>query len=206
MKKIFFLLICINLFARENPFLPKDNIEITNENKNLFKDIIFKAPENIKNIDSVTILYTDNNGKKIKQKININKNIITKNTYISINLPENFDEMNLIDDSMQNKKEQIYNIGNEFSFVINDSNIIINTKNELLQHSLVKNPYRIIMDFNKNIKLKSIKYNIDKDNIKEIYTGVHKNFYRIVIKLKNINDYKFEKIKNGYTLIIKENE
>lgn len=213
MKKILLILLCNLLFARENPFLPKINKEIKTENTNSYNNIVFKIPTNAKQIDDLLIFYTDKNGKKIQQKIKINKNIADNNSYIALNFLEIFEDVTFIDNTDTQKTNNLeqntalkYNLGNSSIINLENNTIQIVTNNSIKRHFTLNNPFRIVIDFDKSKNLKYVKHNINKYNIKEIYTGVHKDFYRIVIRLNKVYNYDLKKDKPKYTITIKEKE
>ncbi|WP_250325844.1 MULTISPECIES: AMIN domain-containing protein [unclassified Campylobacter] len=91
-------------------------------------------------------------------------------------------------------------ISNNFKIVIDKKNISIKTNSELIREFSLKKPNRIVMDFKINPSLKNKSFEIKANYFDEIYTGVHRNFYRLVIKLDGIYNYNIEKKSKEYLI------
>lgn len=96
-----------------------------------------------------------------------------------------------------------YYFSSDFSVIIDRKLILIKTYNSLLREFSLKNPNRIVLDFKTNYVLKNKIFNTKTDYVESIYSGVHKNFYRLVIRLDGIYDYDVVKNTGEYVIKLK---
>lgn len=96
-----------------------------------------------------------------------------------------------------------YYFSSDFSVIIDRKLILIKTYNSLLREFCLKNPNRIVLDFKTNYVLKNKIFNTKTDYVESIYSGVHKNFYRLVIRLDGIYDYDVVKNTGEYVIKLK---
>jgi len=88
------------------------------------------------------------------------------------------------------------------SIEIIDNKIKLNTKDRLKRSFTVKNPKKLVLDFEskKSFQTKKIA-NLKNAFISEIAIGSHKKYYRIAITLKKSAKFKIEKKDYGYKII-----
>lgn len=243
MRKIVFLLASVLLFARENPFLPK--VDINNpspiEEVKEFSKLAFNFPDDSRILNQVKFIYTSVDGSKKEYLLNINERIDWHDVYMLLNAKEltkraetvtkaplnDEDKIKKVLDEEYTKEEQKakkelekkeepkievvakkestfkpleYYLGNNFSVIVDKNVVIVKTYNQLIRQFTLNKPDRIVFDFKINYVLKNMIYNLNNDYIKQIYTGVHKDFYRVVIRLDGKYSYKLEKGKNEYKI------
>ncbi|MBZ7987106.1 AMIN domain-containing protein [Campylobacter canadensis] len=232
MKKIFFL-IMLNIFllARENPFSPIIFLNKPSmiENKQFLNEINFSFPQDARILKSITFNYIDLNANERNFKININESVnfneiyslINKNNYEkSRNIKQNKendkellqekiikDEDNLQQQTIQNKADKQSDftyMNNAMSLEIKDNIITINSYFKLLRRFMLKNPNRLVFDFQITTTLKNDSKILENNlYLKKIDFGVHQDFYRVVFTLNGLYDYSLDINKNIYKLELK---
>ena len=189
MNKIF-LLIPIILFARLNPFQPV----ITPENTIIvkpqyFKEVKVSLPKDARVLRKVIFVYQSVNGD-VKQKIvEINKNIDFHKPIVVSHKIEIFPEKVLV----------FYN----FKMFIKNRKIFIATKDKLIRQFFLINPFRIVLDFKREVNFLTIKRIIKNSFVKKVVVGSHSGFYRVVIYFDSRYNYKIKKDVNGVLIEIK---
>ena len=88
-------------------------------------------------------------------------------------------------------------------YYINDNNIYIQYIGALQRDFIMQNPYRIVLDFDINMKYLRKKINLNNKYFKSIRYGLHDNFIRVVIELSGDYVYSLRKDKNGVNINVK---
>ena len=88
-------------------------------------------------------------------------------------------------------------------YYIDNNNIYIEYIGALQRDFIMQNPYRIVLDFDINMKYLRKKINLDGKYFKSIRYGLHNNFIRIVIELNGDYVYSLIKDKNGVNINVK---
>jgi len=89
------------------------------------------------------------------------------------------------------------------NFFSSGKTIKLVTNDEAIRNFLLVNPHRIVVDFKKNVDVKSYTKNISNNIFKVIRIGNHEGYYRAVIELDGHYRYKFKKISDGYIVELK---
>jgi len=84
---------------------------------------------------------------------------------------------------------EFYNINKELKIV---------TKDEIIRDFLLVKPHRIVLDFKRDIDIRSYEKDILKSSFTKVKIGNHKGYYRVVIELDGYYRYRLKKIKEGY--------
>lgn len=230
MRFLFICLLALILQARENPFVPqvKINTPSPKEELNEFKKIAFNVPSDARILNKINIVYTNVDGEIKEYPLKINETLDWHKVYMLIDAQEisnNIEEKKPIELKVEEKlekalnkpeeekpvesikKEEVkpleYYLASDFSVIIDKKTIIVKTYSKLLRQFTLKRPNRIVLDFDTKYILKNKIYNIENSYIEQIYSGVHRNFYRLVIKLDGIYDYSISKAKSEYIIKIK---
>ena len=190
MKKIIlFLLVFIVLDARENPFVPI----ITNENKNLVKQEILQEtnvtlPSDARILKSVTFTYQTLTGSILNKTIVIDKAI---NWHSPLYI-------------FQKKiKNDIKKIKVSFlNFYIDKYKVLISSKDTMIRHFVLVEPFRVIFDFKANKNFLTYKKNINSF-IKKVVIGNHNGFYRVVLYTDGVYKPIIKKVTEGYLVDFK---
>lgn len=233
MKKGILLFISLFLFARENPFVPIVNINNPSPIEDIkeLKKIAFNVPSDARILNKMKLIYTNVDGTLKEYEIDVNQSLDWHKVYmlldameLSVKEEENKPELKEVDKiklalNKEEEKQEVkkpkeaeeikkyepleFDFSSDFSVIIDKKNIHIKTYNNLLREFSLKNPNRIVMDFKTNYVLQNKNYKMDIDYVDEIYSGVHRNFYRLVIKLDGIYDYDIQKNVGEYIIKLK---
>jgi len=88
-------------------------------------------------------------------------------------------------------------------FLFTEGNVRIESRDRLAKHFVIREPTRIILDFEAKTDFPTRKRALDVAPFSEIRMGTHPGYYRAVIELTRAADYTIEPSKYGYTLILK---
>jgi len=214
----FFLILTLN--ARENPFFPSKgevDIPFTSNAKTTLpplKRATITVPSHARVIKKVTIEYINLDGTTSKTSIKLNNSI---DWYLPIFISQSMGEI----DSSKNKKAtktktitkkkskiikakqytQLFNLGFT-TFYKNEKELRIASKDIIIRDFLLTSPHRIVLDFQRDIDMKSRAKRFDSRYFKKISFGVHDKYYRVVIELDGHYRYKKERKKKGYSLFL----
>ena len=208
---VFFLI--LTLQARQNPFFPSDgevDIPFSSNIKTSLEPLkraTLSIPSNARVIKKVTVEYINLDGSTSLSTIKLNNSI---DWYLPIFISQS---MGTLESSSSNKKQtkhkakktkkyiKLLNLGFA-TFYKKDKEFKIVTNDFMIRDFLLTSPHRIVMDFQRDLSMKSQVKNLDSRYYKKISFGVHKDYYRIVLELDGIYKYKKEKQKNGHSLFL----
>jgi len=205
-----FILFSVSLIARENPFeaLSTSNTigkatykKDTREN---FKSTKVQLPSSARILKSVELHFQNLDGsiesKKVKvdQKIDWHDELVVKK---------------LVDTATQStapmvtektiKKTKKLNFKNIILFSIAGKSIHIKTKDKKIRDFLVTSPYKIIVDFKKEVSFYTKVFNLKIKYFKSITIGKHSGYYRVAIELDGKYLYNKQKLKDGYSFTVR---
>jgi len=167
MRIILFLLLITVLNARENPFVPV----VSNENNHLIKKEIFqeihtKLPSDARILKSVSFSYQTLTGDILSKTIHINK-------------PIDFHSPIYVTQTKTIYKPKKIKVA-FLDFYFQKHKLFIETKDKLIRHFILVEPFRVIFDFKANRSF--LTYSKKTDSfIKKIVLGNHSGFYRVVL-------------------------
>lgn len=99
-------------------------------------------------------------------------------------------------------KSQIKNI-RYAKLLAEPEHLHIKTRDQLKKHFAIVKPTRILIDFDSLRDLGSRKAGFDIAPFREVRSGAHKGFYRVVVELTEPHGYAIEKTTYGYRLDLK---
>jgi hypothetical protein len=197
-----FFFVLFNLEARENPFFPSQgeldlpHTSNTNKSTPVLKRAAITLPSSAREITKLTVTYKNLDGS-IKEKS------IELNHTIDWHLPL-FISQNIGNASNQTKKKTVKKphfqklLDTKYIDFFHSGKVIkVVSNDKLMRHFLLTNPHKIVIDFKRDVHLKSINKNF-KGIVKNIKVGTHKGYYRAVIELDGYYQYKIKKIASGY--------
>lgn len=214
------------------PIVNINNPSPIEEIKELQK-IAFNVPSDARILNKIKLIYTNVDGTLKEYEIDINQGLDWHKVYMLLDARELSikedkeqktelkveDKIKLALNKEEEKEQPIktpeiveevkqykpleYTFSNDFSVILDKKNIHIKTHNNLLREFSLKNPNRIVMDFKTNYVLQNKHFKMETDYVDEIYSGVHRNFYRLVIKLDGIYDYDIQKNVGEYIIKLK---
>ncbi len=212
-KLIFILLILsVSLIARDNPFSSvKDlqgmgkaiTIKDTREN---FSEVKMILPSTARILKEVELHYQNLDGSiqsktiKIDEKIDWHDELVlqkikdTKKRYI---------EPIKVEEPMSEPNQKVLNFKDIISFAINDKKLHVTTDDVKIRDFLITNPYKIVLDFKRELAFTTKKFNLTTNKFKDITIGKHDGYYRVAILLDGQYKYTLQKINNGFIITLK---
>lgn len=214
------------------PIVNINNPSPIEEIKELQK-IAFNVPSDARILNKIKLIYTNVDGTLKEYEIDVNQGLDWHKVYMLLDARELSikedkeqktelkveDKIKLALNKEEDKEQTIktpeiveevtqykpleYTFSNDFNVILDKKNIHIKTHNNLLREFSLKNPNRIVMDFKTNYVLQNKHFKMETDYVDEIYSGVHRNFYRLVIKLDGIYDYDIQKNVGEYIIKLK---
>ena len=191
MRRVFlsFLFFIISLEGRD-PFdpliIPEDSKRPYYGEKNFFSSADISLPSTARLIKKVEITYQNIDGSIDSIYLNLNGKI-------DWHSPLNLSHSPLKKSPPSSSKW----------YSINDNNIYIQYMGALQRDFIMQNPYRIVLDFDINMKYLRKKINLDSKYFKSIRYGLHDNFIRVVVELSGDYVYSLRKDKNGVNINVK---
>ncbi|MCW8895410.1 MAG: AMIN domain-containing protein [Sulfurimonas sp.] len=213
---IFFTLL-LTLDARENPFFPsvgeKETPFTSNENrdKEPLKRATITLPAQARILQKVTIEFKNLDGSLESKSIELDNAV---DWHLPIFISQSYGETQVADKPLAEKQiskkiiadESMYkNIASikNFKLYSSDKSLKIVTDDEMIRNFLLVNPHRIVVDFKREIDIRSYVKKYPKDIFKAVRIGSHKGYYRAVIELDGPYRYSLKKISNGYIMELK---
>lgn len=216
------ILLLVTLNARENPFFPstgeKDILVTTNEESAQIplKSAAITLPTQARILQKVTLEFKNLDGSIETKSIGLDNSIdwhlpifISQSyTEVSNNIEPQAAKTAQIAKPVEVKKAKETKYENIASFAFlnffsSGKTIKLVTNDEAIRNFLLVNPHRIVVDFKKNVDVKSYTKNISNNIFKVIRIGNHEGYYRAVIELDGHYRYKFKKISDGYIVELK---
>ncbi len=195
----------LNLDARENPFFPssgeKDLPNTTNKDLSVspLKRAALSLPSSARRVQKVTIEYKNLDGSIEKKDIELNNAI---DWHLPIFISQSMGDLTqktVSKKTTSTKYKHLYTSKN-VKFYQKDKELKIVSNDKILRDFLVTNPYKLVIDFKKDVNLKSETKNLNTPVFKKIVLGTHDGYYRAVITLDG--QYKYSKVKKPYGYVI----
>ncbi len=190
------LLICIPLSARENPFeavnSPDTNTHLDDKTKEaIFDNFDFKLPSTARILKGIKVLYQNIDGSVEEQEFSINKSIdwhypLTLNQS-NAHLNENAD----------------YVAADKIIFFSKSNKLYITANRQLERDFILPEPFRIILDFQKDSSDRDREIALDQKYFSKITLTKYDNFYRVAIVLDGHYKYTIQKTNDGYQVTLK---
>ena len=191
MKKILYLFFFTFLFGRINPFEPI----VTPSKQNIISPDFFKStkaylPNDARILKKIIFVYQNVNGD-IKQKdVKIDK-------YIDFHKPIH------VSHSPKKFKTKTITFKNLFKMHIQDKKILMKTKDKLIRHFFLVDPFRVVLDFEKETDFLTTKRDLKNYFVKKVVVGNHKGYYRVAICFDAKYLYKLTRTKEGVKIELK---
>jgi len=205
------LFLLLNISARENPFFPTEgevDIPITSNSDTSrppLKRATITLPPEARVIKNVTISYKNLDGSIEKRAIELDHSI---DWHLPIFISQSYTPIvNKTKNSTtkSSKKSEDFKKIASFKyakFYTFGKNLKIITEDKMIRNFLLVQPHRIVMDFKKDVSLKSYIKNIDGIFTK-IRVGNHNGYYRVVVELDGYYRYKMKHINGAYIFKLK---
>lgn len=201
------ILLITSIEARENPFFPstgeKDLLNTSNKDLSVssLKRAAISLPSSARVVQKVTIEYKNLDGSIQNKSIELNNAI---DWHIPIFISQSMNNIKEIEPKVKTpekiKKYEHLFVSKYITFYKKDNELKIVTKDKMIRSFLLTDPYRIVLDFARDVNLKSQAKSFSSKLFKKISLGTHDKYYRAVILLDG--QYKFEKnkIQDGYVI------
>jgi hypothetical protein len=206
MYKIFLFLFVslLSLEARDNPFFPsKDEQDMPLSSNQQDVDMPLKRatitlPSTARTIQSVSVKYKNLDGSIEETKVALHNSI---DWHLPLFLSQNYGSSpSEIKTKNIAAKKVFTNIASlsfaQFYYINKELKII--TKDEIIRDFLLVKPHRIVVDFKRDIDIRSYEKEIFKSSFTKVKIGNHNGYYRVVIELDGYYRYKLKKTKEGY--------
>jgi hypothetical protein len=206
LKSLFFLFLSVALFARENPFVPlkssKDIGEATSI-KDTRKEFVAQSitlPSSARILKSMELHYQNLDGSIESKVVLIDKNIDWHDEFVLQKLQDKSVTMQEPIPSISDEEEQ-----SEVKIEIKKSVDFQNrlTKDKKLRDFLVTDPYKIVIDFKKDLSFTTKNFLVDVKPFRKVVFGNHNGYYRLVIELDGQYLYNLEETEEGYQIRVK---
>lgn len=191
---LFFLLFCVSLYARENPFIPIDksvSVGMATNAKDPMKQFEQKEltlPTTARVLKQVSITFLNLDGTEDSISAQIEKKIDWHKPLI---LSQQIPHESLKDTTVTNESKS-YKITKFLSFDVEKNKITIYTKDKTMRDFMVTNPYKIVLDFKSDLDFSTISKDIKFENVVKATLGNHDGYYRFVIELDGQYTYKLD--------------
>jgi len=206
------LVLSVILNARDNPFSSVINdknigkavtIKDTIEN---FSQIKTNLPNTARILKKVELTYQNLDGSIENKKIKINKKIdwhnqILLKTLRNINIQYSETRIKIAEPILE-KNKKIIKFKDIIKFAINKKQIHITTNDKKIRDFIVVSPYKIVIDFKKDLSFYTKSFSLNTKRFKKITIGNHNKYYRVVIKLDGQYKYSIQKINSGYIIAL----
>jgi hypothetical protein len=204
------------LVARENPFVSIDSADTIGKATSIqntrvdFVEQSIKLPSSARVLKSMELHYQNLDGSIESKIVQIDKDIdwhdelVLKKAYTtpSIKIEQQETKMKEPIVLKEEIKESI-NFLDTLHIDIIENNIWIKTKDKKIRDFLVTNPYKIVMDFAKDISFTTKNYPLDIKPFYKVSIGNHDKYYRVVIELDGQYRYDISPSEEGFSIRVK---
>jgi len=209
MRYIFtvFILPAVTLFARENPFEAVSASTTTGkatykkDTRENFTSVKAKLPSSARILKSVEFHFQNLDGSIESKNIEVNNKIDWHDELIVKKFGNEIEPLaiqTLMPTKKVTKKTKKINFKNVVLFTINGKSLHVKTKDKKIRDFLVTSPYKIVIDFEREISFYTKVYNLKTKYFKSITLGKHHGYYRVAIELDGKYLYSKQKVKDGY--------
>lgn len=188
------------LFSRDDPFVPlvvpKDSIRPYYGETSVFDKEEISLPSNARLIKKIEITYQNIDGSIETKSVAVSGKIDWRMPLVVSQILDKPISTNTTLDSKDSSMANVYKIDN--------NNIFIAYEGKLLRDFIMKNPDRIVLDFDINMKYyKKNKIDINNPYFTSIKYGLHDDFLRIVVELDGSYIYDIKQTQNGVNINVK---
>ena len=196
------------LDARDNPFVSTDggfDMPFTsNENKTKepLKRVTITIPSQARAIQKITVEFKNLDGSIESKSIDLDNAI---DWHLPLFISQNYNQTSSVKKTPIKKSSNYKKIGSsKYATFYSDAKILkIKTNDKIIRNFLLTKPHRIVLDFNRDAKLK-YKVITNKGNVfNKIRIGNHDKYYRVVVELDGYYRYEMKQISDGYTFVLK---
>ena len=207
-----FTLLCVSLIARENPFkavsTPSTIGKATYKKDTIknFNSVKVQLPSSARILKSIELHFQNLDGSIESKKIDVDQKIDWHDELIVKKFLDNAVTLTapvLMSTKEPTNKVKKINFKNLVFFSIDGKSLHIDTKDKKIRDFLVTSPYKIIVDFKREISFYTKVYNLKTKYFKSITLGKHSGYYRVAIELDGRYLYSKQKVKDGYIFTLR---
>ncbi len=188
--KFFLIFIPLILFARINPFEPvvtPENIKI--KKPKYFHEVKVYLPSDARVLKKIVFVYQSLNSDIKQKEIKIDKAVDFHSPIIVTQMKKTFPVKVLRFPA--------------FKLYIKNKKLFFATKDKLLRVFFLARPFRLVLDFKRNVDFLTIQKQIKNSFVKKIIVGSHNGFYRVVVYFDAKYSYNVKKDINGVLIELK---
>lgn len=195
-KLLLFVALLHCMIARENPFeavtQPSTDTHINKNVKDkIFQDFDFRLPSTARILRSIKISYQNIDGSIEEQELPIDRTI---DWHYPISITQR--------DARISENSNNYVDADRIIFFTKDNNIYITTNRKLERDFILPEPFRIILDLEKDASDSDKKIPLNQKYFSDISLTKYNNFYRVAITLDGHYKYKIKKTDDGYQITL----
>jgi hypothetical protein len=201
MKYIFItcLLLVTSLTARENPFealktsTTMGKATYKKDTRKDFSNLKANLPSSARILKSVEFHFQNLDGSLESMNMVVDKKIDWHDELVLKNNNDATPSRTMISLIPIKKVTKSVNFKNIIKFSIDGK-----SSDKKIRDFLVTNPYKIIIDFKRELSFYTKVYNLKTKYFKSITLGKHNGYYRVAIELDGKYLYSKQKVKDGY--------
>ena len=206
-----FILLCLSLIARENPFEAIKTSETTGkatykkDTRGNFSNVKMQLPSSARILKSVELHFQNLDGSMQSKKTEIDKKIDWHDVLVVKKLTDDTavtTAPTLVTTKEQTDKIKKINFKNIVFFSIDGKSLHVKTKDKKIRDFLVTSPYKIVVDFEREASFYTKVYSLKTKYFKSITLGKHSGYYRVAIELDGKYLYRKQKVKDGYIFTV----
>lgn len=205
-----FLLLGVLCFARDNPFVPVENIAKftqTAKKEKYFQKADFTLPDSARILKKVDVYYQNLDGSVARKVVNIDKKIDWHDEFVlgykkATSMPVATTKTNAPASSPQSGIKS-FSYKGFITFKVGKNRIKIITKDSKIRDFMVDKPYKIVVDFKRDTNFLTKSFKVDMPPFVKIVLGNHNKYYRAAIELDGQYIYNIQKKKGEYIITLR---
>lgn len=213
------VLLFFTLQARENPFEesanPKDigKATLIKDTIQNFTPVTTELPSTARILKKVELHYQNLDGSIESKVVTVDKKIdwhdslvLTKATDTQA---QTITQQDSAEDAVQTQEKTNLQKPVELafediiSFTLADKMLHVKTTDTKIRDFLVTNPYKIVLDFRKELSFYTKTFKLDTMQYRDITIGKHDGYYRVAIELDGQYLYTLSKEPEGYKIVLR---
>jgi hypothetical protein len=207
-----FILLCVSLVARENPFEAVSASNSTGkatykkDTRENFSSTKVQLPSSARILKSVEFHFQNLDGSIESKKVEVDHKIDWHDELIVKKLLDDVTTSTaptLMPTKKPTKKVKKINFKNLVLFSIDGKSLHVKTKDKKIRDFLVTSPYKIVVDFKREVSFYTKVYSLKTKYFRSITLGKHSGYYRVAIELDGRYLYNKQKVKDGYIFTLR---
>jgi|LGOV01.1.fsa_nt_gb hypothetical protein len=207
-----FILFCVSLVARENPFEAISASTTTGkatykkDTRENFSSAKMQLPSSARILKSVEFHFQNLDGSIESKKVEVDHKIDWHDELIVKKLHDDITTTTaptLVSTKKPTNKVKKINFKNLVFFSLDGKSIHVKTKDKRIRDFLVTSPHKIVVDFKREASFYTKVYNLKTRYFKSITLGKHSGYYRVAIELDGKYLYNKQKVKDGYIFTLR---